>query len=263
MRARLLASLLLLLCAAPSFAESSDFTWVPGGRLFPVTFADPREIRTFVNFNSGNHIQASVGSYLSLFSVAPEDKSWGVMFGLEGRGYFVMRQEGGRFPLESVDGTLGLYTEYSQGPWAAQLRYTHVSAHLADGSSGTAIPYSRETLSLRGSYNPCENAQVYVGIHRLVNSVPKMHPLALQVGGNYFWDLGFSAVPFVAGDLRWQEESTVNPSFALQLGVAISQPGKPRHAFRMYYSYFTGADIRGQFYLDTRTYHGFALEFPL
>src|SRR5690606_31743951 len=98
--------------------------------------------------------------------------------------YFTMRQEGGRFPLETVDGTLGLYLEYASGPWQAQLRWTHVSAHLADGSSGTAFAYSRETLSLRGSYAPGDHLQVYFGVHKITNTMPKVHGLALEAGSS-------------------------------------------------------------------------------
>lgn len=263
MRARLF--LLLLLFAAPLCAESnaSGFQWAPGGRLFPVAIADPREIRTFVSFDNTRQILACVGTYFSVFSVTPEDKRWAVHFGLEGRGLFQMHQSGGRFPLETLDGTLGFYLEYKQGPWAAQLRYTHVSAHLADGSLGVPFPYSRESVILRASYSPNDYAQIYFGAHRLVNSFPPMHGLSLQVGGNYFLPVQGSVAPYVAADLRWQEESKVNPSFALQLGIALQQSGKPRDGLRMYYSYYTGADVRGQYYFATKSYHGFALELPL
>jgi len=263
MRALALYLISLVSGAASAHAESDRFTLVPDDRLFPLTFADPREIRTFVAFNNGREIHAAVGSYQSLFSVTPEDKRWAMHFGLEGRGYFVMRQEGGRFPLETVDGTLGLYLEYAQGPWQTQLRYTHVSAHLADGSTGIAIPYSREMISLRASFAAGQDGQLYVGAHKLVNTIPRVHGLSLQFGGNYFFPWEGRVTPYIAGDLRWQEESKVNPSFALQLGIALQQPGRPRDAFRIYYSYFTGVDIRGQYYRDTRTYHGFAIEFAL
>jgi hypothetical protein len=254
--------LTFLFSGSLAWAEGNKIKFVPAGRLFPLTFADPREIRTSVAFAGDRYIQATVGSYLSLFSIEPEDGSWGFHFGLEGRGLFTLRQESGRFPLETVDGTIGVYAEYGKGNWQTQLRYTHVSAHFADGIVATPIPYSRETLSLRGGYSTAEG-QAYVGIHRVANTVPAVHPLALQVGGSYFWPTDSALSPFVAADLRWQEETPINPSFALQIGVALHPPGKYTRSFRVYYSYYTGADIRGQYYLSTQTVHAIGIELPL
>ncbi len=252
------------LAAEEDIEPSSTFTLIPKGRLFPLTFADPREVRTAVTFSGSAPIQAMIGSYLSLLGVTGADNGWNFHFGLEGRGYFTMRQEGGRFPLETVDGTLGIYFEYASGPWHSQLRYTHVSAHLADGLTGSSpIPYSRETLSLRGGYSPNKHSQIYLGIHRLVNTVPKVHPLALQLGGSYFFPTGLQTTPYFAADLRWQEETKVNPSFALQLGFALHQIPDHLRSFKLYYQYYTGADVRGQFYLGTTTSHSFGLELPL
>jgi hypothetical protein len=248
--------------ARPLYAGDDVWTFAPSGRLFPITFADPREIRTSVGFGSGK-IQANVGSYLSLFSVSADDASWDFHFGLEGKGYFTMRQQGGRFPLETVDGTIGLYFEYGSGDWSWQFRYTHVSANLADGLAGAPIAFSRETVSLRAGYVPSENLHVYAGIHKLVNTMPVVPHLAFQTGVTYFVPVGGSLSPFIAADLRFQGESKANPCFALQLGLALHEPETPRRSFRMYYSYYTGADVRGQFYDQPSTIHSLGLEFPL
>jgi hypothetical protein len=204
-----------------------------------------------------------VGSYLSLFSVADSDALWTMHFGLEGRGLFAMRQQGGRFPLETVDGTLGLYAEAASAAWRFQFRFTHVSAHLADGSAGTAIPFSRETVSFRSAYAPNDMFQVYAGLHKIVHTMPTVGTWAFQFGSQYFLPFSGTLTPFVAADLRWQEETAVNPSFSLQLGFALHEKENFRRTFRLYYSYFTGSDVRGQYYLQTRTTHSFGIEFPL
>lgn len=255
-----LIALAVLRCI-PTWADS-EWVWAPAGRLFPITFADPREIRTALAF-TGRNINASVGSYLSAFAVTPEDESWNFHLGLEGRAYITMRQEGGRFPVETVDGTIGLYTEFATSQWQWQLRYTHVSAHLADGLAGTPIAYSRETVSLRTGYSPDESFQVYAGLYKIVNTSPVVPNWSFQLGTNYFLPWGAETTPFVAADLRWQSESYADPCFALQLGLAFHGAESVRRSLRLYYSYYTGAELRGQFYTEPFTTHAFGIEIPL
>jgi hypothetical protein len=258
---RLIFSCLVIL--APTLWADNVWTLVPQGRLFPITFADPREIRTMVAFTDTGKIQTSVGSYLSLFSVNDEDETWKFHFGLEGRGYLTMRQQGGRFPLETVDGTIGLYAEYAHDEFQYQFRYTHVSAHLADGSTDSPIAFSRETISLRAGYSPNENLHAYVGLYKIVHTMPTVSEWSVQLGTSYFFPLPGQTTPFIAADLRVQNEAAANPCFTLQLGFAMHSKESVRRSFRAYYSYYTGADMRGQYYLQTSTQHSINLEFPL
>jgi hypothetical protein len=255
--------LTLLILVSPIAWADTLWTFVPRERLFPITFADPREIRTMVAFTDTGKIQTSVGSYLSLFQVGDAEETWKFHFGLEGRGYLTMRQQGGRFPLETVDGTIGLYTEYAAGDFQWQFRYTHVSAHLADGSSDSSLAFSRETISLRAGYSPDENLHAYVGIYKVVHTMPTVPEWSFQAGVNYFFPLPGQTTPFVATDLRFQGEGYANPCFALQLGFALHDKESVRRSFRVYYSYYTGADVRGQYYSQSSTQHSINLEFPL
>ncbi len=262
LRMRLFILFCLVIPLHSALADGTQWHAVPKGRLFPTPMADPREIRSWVAV-SGPRLSASLANHQSFFSASPEDGSWRFHFGIEGRAYFTLRQQGGRFPLETVDGTIGLYSEYAVGDWQWQLRYIHVSAHLADGLSGNPIAYSRETVSLRSSYSPSETFQMYAGISNIVNTMPKVPVWGFQIGANgYFLDNG-SISPFLGFDLRWQGDSPANPCFALQLGLAFHGAESLRRSLRLYYSYYTGADLRGQFYQQTSTLHSFAIELPL
>lgn len=264
--------LLIILCTGliPTGLASNrlGLELLPSGRPFRPTFSDPREIRMGLSFQGNAQINASVGNYFSLFAIAPTEGNetnppWLFHMGLEGAGYFTMRQADRRFPLESADGLIGAYFEGASGPWQAQLRVTHISAHLADGSAGTPIAYSREFVVLRTGYVPYQELQIYGGLHYLINTVPKVAPWTFQWGANYFVPLNYSLVPFVGTDLKWKQETSVNPSFQLLLGLALNNPPQAYRSFRFYYSYYTGADPRGQFYNREITAHSVGIDMQI
>jgi len=241
---------------------------LPKGRPFRLTFVDPREIRMGINFQGNSVINATVGNYFSILGIKPSNSSTDepqkvIHMGLEGAGYFTMKQAEKRFPLETADGLIGFYVEGSYGEWLSQLRVTHISAHLADGSSATAIPYSREFASLRFGYMPYEELQVFGGVQYLVNTIPKVRPWSFQLGGSYFLPLNYSLVPFAGFDLKWKQESERNPSFQLMLGLALNNPPKFYQSFRFYYAYYTGSDPRGQFYDQTATTHSIGIDLQI
>lgn len=260
-------SYLWLLMAVSALARASDvgIELLPSGRPFRPTFADPREIRMSIGFEGDSRVNAYVGNYFSLLAFQPkEGDDWRAHMGLEGAGYFTMRSEGGRFPLETTDGLIGLYFEGNSGPWQAQIRYTHVSAHFSDGLAGqAAIPYSRETASLRFAWAPNGSFQGYAGIHYLAHTIPTLPRPAVQWGFSWFLPLGEKLVPFVASDFKWKAESPVNPSWAFQLGLAVNNPPQAYRSFRFFYSYFTGGDARGQFLSRVYTAHSLGIEMQI
>jgi hypothetical protein len=250
-----------------SGSERLGLELLPSGRPFRLTFSDPREIRMGISFQGNSQINATVGNYFSLIGIqakdAVEKNPSLIHFGLEGAGYFTMRQEDKRFPLETADGLVGTYIEGAYGSWQGQIRLTHISAHLADGSEAVPISYSREFLVLRAGYVPFDELQIYSGVHYLINTVPKVNPWAIQIGGNYFIPFNQSLVPFVGFDLKWREESRFNPSFHALFGLALNNPPQAYKSFRFYYSYYNGADPRGQFYSQIITTHSVGIDMQI
>ena len=212
-----------------------------------------------VLYDIDSRLHAMVGNQVSLFGLRDETSQ--MHLGLEGGGYFSMRQEGRRFPLETADGLIGWYAEGLRKNWQWQTRYTHISAHLADGSNEAPIPYSRETVAVRLGWTGLPGLHLYGGLHYLVNTIPNLPPFALQVGGSWFApDVRFT--PFAAWDFRWRQAAPYNPSASIQLGVALPHSGTPQRSFRLFYAYTSGADIRGQFYYRERTMHSVGFEVP-
>ncbi len=242
---------------------------VPRGRSFRSTFADPREVKMALGFEGDSKINAVIGNYFSLFSLQ-QDGSERPTFhlGLEGAGYFGLVQANRRFPLESSDGLIGAYAEGVAESVQWQVRYTHISAHLADGSADVPIAYSREHLVLRMAVLPSELLRgalhLYGGVYYVMNAIPEVNPWALQLGVNYFspWTAA-SLTPYFGGDLKWKAEADANPSADLQLGLALSNPREVHHSLRIFYAYHTGADPRGQFYQRITTTHALGIEMQI
>ena len=250
----------------PAFCDGDiSMDLLPRGRPFRLTFADPREIRMALAFNGDAGIKALIGNYFSIFAVQPKDKSWLLHFGLEGAGFFTMRQADDRFPLETVDGLIGTYVDVSSGPMQYQLRFTHISAHLADGSIGVApIAYSREFLTARAAFAPSQNYEVYAGVQYLTHSIPVLPPWALEAGGSLFVPWPHTKLtPFTALDLHANNESAATVSVSAQLGIALNNPPEAYHSFRFFYWYYSGQDPRGQFYMRTYTSNSLGIEMQI
>jgi len=258
----------LILCAlilwTHARADSIDWEFLPPhGRPARLSIADPREIAMQLAYQGDSKLIADVGNYFSFLSAQSADKRWIAHFGIEGCGFFTLRREEGRFPLETIDGLIGLYTEAKAGAWQTQLRYTHISAHLADGSGGTPIAYSREFAALKEAFVPDDTLHAYLAFQTLVNSTPNLPPLGADWGGSYFLPINSQFTPFIGLDMKWRQETIYNPSLSLQLGIALNHPPDAYTSFRFYYAYYTGQDPRGQYYMRELTVHSIAIEMQI
>lgn len=245
-------------CALTFAAQELETHLLPAGRLFSPAIADPRELRMAITVESDSRVNAMIGNHVSLLGLSKEDLRF--VFGIEGGGYFTMRQEPPRFPLETADGLIGIYGEVQNGDWQGQLRITHISAHMADGSEEAPIPYSREMVSLRAAWSGIRGLHMYGGMQYLVHTIPTVPPWMLQLGTTWFLkDSGLT--PFFAVDTRWKV-NTRNPSLSLQLGLAMVSAADPFRSFRVFYGYNSGNDPRGQFYEQWREMHCVGIEAP-
>jgi hypothetical protein len=255
------AACLAFLCACSSIADAVEV--LPAGRLFRLTFADPQEIRMVLSVDRGDKLYAIVGNYFSLLGFGTQSKEgFQAHFGLEGRGFFTMRQEQSRFPLETVDGMVGAYVDAQYQAFQMQIRYTHVSGHLADGLVGTPTAFSREYTSLRMGYAPSGDFHFYFGASHIANSYPSVQPWGAQVGGSYFFPTGIVLAPFAAFDLHWRQE-WMRTGIAVQLGLALNKPANRYRSFRLFYGFYNGGDMRGQFFGQPVTSHSVGLEMQI
>lgn len=247
----------------PAVPEIPDgWSALPRGRPFPVLPSDPRDLKLGLRKNNHGELEADVGGYRSL--VGYKSDGFTSHFGIEGAGYFQMRQEGAKFPLASSDGLIGIYAETTRGPWAYQFRYTHISAHLSDGLFNVRTPfvYTREFAVLRAAYQlGC--FRPYVGYQYLTHTAPLLPRSALQLGGYGIlpehWGL---AHPYFGGDLkvRGTEEGT---TFQLSAGVAFVSSSEGVPPVLLTASYLKGHDLRGQFYYEKLEKWSFGLDLEI
>lgn len=235
--------------AEPDQAEGSVI--LPKSRPFAPLPTDPRDLKIGFRKTSRAKVEADVGGYRSIYGWKGEVRGKSLVFhtGIEGNAYFTMRREGSRFPLESSDGLFGLYAEATRNNWFYQVRFTHISAHLSDGSPDVLrnIRFSREFLVLRAA-RQVRWVRPYIGLIYLVHTIP--HDVD-KVGGQ----AGFYAIPpipwklfhpYFGMDFRGRggrEGSTWN--FAAGLTMSSSNSAPP---IRFALSYLTGHELRGQFF---------------
>ncbi len=238
--------------------------WValPPGRPFPSLLTDPRDLKLALRKNSKGEIEADVGGYRSFAGWKGQiaGRSTVLHTGLEGNGYFQLKQEGSKFPLHSSDGLIGVYGEAIRGLSLYQVRFTHLSAHLSDGLYGIRerFVYTRETLSLRFA-RQFDFVRAYVGYHFLVHTQPVLPRHSLQLGFYSILPWHWKRLhPYLGADLRLRNEQE-GDTFALSGGVAlVSSLGAP--PLRLAVSYLKGHDLRGQFFREQTEKWNFGLE---
>jgi hypothetical protein len=230
------------------------WTFLPRSRPFGILPSDPRDIHMGLFKNNKGEIEADIGGYRSLAGWSGEVSGETLFFhtGIEGAAYFQMTQQGSKFPLDSSDGLMGIYGEAARGPWAYQLRYTHISAHLVDGLFNARAPilYTREFLSARISRR-LDWFRPYIGYQFLTHSAPSLPRSSLELGGYAILPERWGAAhPYFGGDIRIRDASE-GTTFELGAGTALlSEHGSPPILITA--SYLKGHDLRGQFY-DERT----------
>jgi hypothetical protein len=255
--------------ATPGFAPLPEhpegWSSLPRSRPFGVLPSDPRDLRLGLRKNNKSQLEADVGGYRSLAGWRGDIAGSDTIFatGIEGAAYFTLRQDGSKFPLESSDGVIGLYAEAAREASAYQLRYTHISAHVADGLFGVRTPfvYTREFLSLRYAVTLAW-LRPYAGYQFLTHTAPDLPRHTLELGGYGIAPAHWGAAhPYLGADLRIRnaQEGT---TFQLGAGAAfVSERGAP--PVRVTATYLKGHDLRGQFYSEKTEKWTFGLDLDI
>ncbi len=291
----------LALPAIPGFGvpeAGAEWRWFEGDRTFEPLTADPREPRLGFDYIEGGSWSAKAGGAATLASIVgtPLEEARAsadgarvseprptLRLGIDGMAWlWLSTLPDYNFPLETVDGTIGIWLESSEGPWSGRLRLYHWSGHLGDGADDVAtrrIVYSREILAVIVSRDVSPTLRLYGGPTTYLSADPHTQAFQFQFGGR----LG-SAAPsgtaspgppsvftsgvlgaaggaqagagrsgfYAAFDMRMKAESEYRGNQSYKVGFRMGST--PGNSLRIAAGYTNGNSERGQYWQTPEHY---------
>ncbi len=231
----------------------------------------------FLFQTGGNELRLDIGNSIDVFRFQSDEQTTFGM-GADLFTYTLLRGEKDfHFPVDAVDYLFGLNFTYKQkideSEIGARLRISHISAHFVDGHyDGTNSQwrdnrspkvYSREFIELIPYYR-YSNFRIYAGLAYIFHVDPA------ELGKDYY-ELGLeyihpekilnTASIYAGYDLRITnlDEYKTNSNFCL--GIKFGKPeGK---GVSLYYNYFNGYSIHGEYYDVKKEYSAIGLNLDL
>ena len=257
-----------LAVAGPAPAEA--WTWLPSGTTVPVPTADPREPGVGFAYVEDDFLSARLGTSIPIGRARDDG---GLETGLDGQGWLWFKVlPRWNFPLETFDGTFGIWAGARGERLSWRVRLSHWSGHLADGTfevEARRIVYSRESLMGLAFWDVSPHLQLYGGPGLFVRAEPVTQAFLFQAGGELRPDRapptgadprGPHIDPFLAVDLRAKAENDMRVNQTYRAGVRLEgAPGG--HAVRIALGYDSGVSERGQFWQTPESYVSLGLTF--
>lgn len=224
-----------------------------------------------------NELRLDIGNSIDIVKLQSDDNET-YTFGADLFTYTLLRGEGNfHFPVDAVDYLFGLNFGYKNigknYEYGARLRLSHISAHFVDGHfDGTSnqwrdnrnpIVYSREFFELMPYYK-IENIRLYAGITYLINVSPStIGKDNYQIGFDYFYPnlVLDSFTPFAAFDFKLANTGVLTGNKNFTAGIKFGKvEGK---GFSIYYNYYSGKSIHGEYFNVDKEYSAFGINLDL
>lgn len=182
-----------------------------------------------------------------------------------------------KFPVETIDYLFGLNGGYKkklncENELGFRLRISHISAHLVDGQFDAAsqqwredrqpFVFSKEFIEFF-PYFRFNSLRAYLGFTYIFHVIPKeIKKINLQLGFDYFaTGIGNDFItPFLAYDFKLVGISKYSGNNIFSAGVKFGKWNQK--GFSLYYSYFSGKSIHGEYFNLNENYSalGFNLD---
>jgi hypothetical protein len=230
----------------------------------------------FMFKNSGNELRLDIGNTIDIARL--ETTSGDFSFGADLFTWTLLRkQENFHFPVDAVDYLFGLnfgykksFPDYSYG---TRIRLSHISAHLVDGHYdktnmvwlNNQLPrvYSREFIEMMPFYE-LSDLRMYLGFTYLYHVDPEVDCRTQYQAGFEYFKKDFicnNLSPFVAYDARLTNGFSQSPNHSINAGVKFGTPyGR---GVRLYFNYYSGMNIHGEYYDFKEEYSGIGLNLDL
>ncbi len=268
----------LLLFLNVVIIAQSKFDYFPDKLNIQPFTANMIEPKLGFAFQSGkNELRLDIGNSIDVIKYALNDSET-FSFGADLFTYTLLRGESNfHFPVDAVDYLFGFNFGYKnkigKNEFGARLRISHISAHFVDGHfDGTSntwrdnrspIVYSREFFELMPYYK-ISTLRFYAGFTYLINVTPStIGKDNYQFGFDYFYNekVFDSFTPFSAYDFKLANTGVIKGNHSFMLGIKFGKPqGK---GFSLYYNYYFGKSIHGEYYDVDKEYSAFGINLDL
>lgn len=244
-----------------SFSKTELF---PDGKLFIPNFSDPFEPKVGTQFFfDKNLLELNIGAGKDLFHHHFDFRN-SMSLGLEFFNWTLLeRKSQFKFPVLAVDYFFGGYLVFQHRSYnlhfTNRFRFSHISAHLADGSydNSTSLwkeiepfTYSREFVQWTSNVS-YRNVNFYFDLIYLFHTIPDMRTNAIPGFGTETIIIEFPSIRskiFSGFDLKFQKilsrKFETNKNFSA--GLIIGNEYKTH--LRLAYQYYNGYNFHGEFY---------------
>jgi hypothetical protein len=182
-----------------------------------------------------------------------------------------------KFPVETIDYLFGVNAGYKslqqKNEWGIRLRFSHISAHLADGNfetdtglwTGETYPfvYSREFFELLAYYK-IYDIRFYGGISYNIHIIPKrIKNETFQIGFDYYARAfkTSSFTPFIAYDFKLTGLENYSGRNIISAGIKFGEPTS--RGFSILVSYFSGKSVHGEYFFKSENYTTFGINLDI
>ncbi|MBA4406198.1 DUF1207 domain-containing protein [bacterium] len=273
--------LILVLLVVPFLTQAqtvvkTEYEFFPNDLTVHPFSANQLEPRLgFIFKVNSNQLWLNIGNSIDLVRIKHESEIFSVGADLF-TWTFLKKEDNFRFPVDAIDYMFGLNfgfkTEVHNYSFGARVRLSHISAHMVDGhydavqqqwkDGRNPLVYSREFVEVLGFYS-FYNLRVYVGGTYLYHvDPPEIGKANLQAGLEYYMKdaLAYNLSPYIAADGTWRTRDNKR-NFTFNTGVKFGKIAE--RGVRIFYQYYFGFDINGEYYDVRREYSALGINLDL
>lgn len=268
--------LLFIISGIISAQEKTVF--FPDDLLIQPFTANQLEPKLGFLFQTGeNELRLDIGNSIDILRNEIEENLT-ISFGADLFTYTLLRGESNfHFPVDAVDYLFGLnfgllkLNESSE--YGIRFRLSHISAHFVDGhfdgTSGTwkdglnPRVYSREFIEFIPFYKTAD-FRVYAGFTYLFHVDPtEIKKDNYKLGFDYFLNQSFIDlfIPFAAYDLTVIHLDKYTANHSISAGIKFGK--KEGKGFSVYFNYYAGKSIHGEYFDRTVEYSAVGINLDL